>query len=90
MSIKKYLDRVKNGDKLAINTPTQADYDKLMKELDKTEVKWYVLGDKPSMYNRSHVMKQETYIIVDKNLHMYYTLSIEGYTVIHLSDLGIK
>ena len=91
MTLKEYLERVKNGKHLVIHTPTQEDYDKLMQKLDKTEVKWY-LGDRPSEHNsRWNVFQNYTCINLISDMSMtYYRLDYYnkvGYTIIPFSDL---
>lgn len=94
MTLKEYLERVKNGEKLAIHTPTAEDYDNLMQELDKTEVKWY-LGDRPSEHNsRWNVFQNYTCISVIRDMSMtFYRLDYYnkvGFTIIPFSDLTFE
>lgn len=88
MTLKEYLKRVKNGEELVIRVPTQADYDKLMQELDKTNVRW-IDGDKPSACDCWE--SSDTCICVDGGMSMWYSglmfYELEGYTIIPFSDL---
>ena len=94
MTLKDYLVRVRNEEKLVINTPTQEDFDILMKELDKTEVKWSsnrlpceVSFGRVGYGMNSCININEKMIIqyADKEFYLF-----EGYTIIPFSTLTFE
>lgn len=90
MTLKEYLQRVKNGEKITIHTPTQRTYNKLMRELDKTDVNW-LIGQRPTETLFWFFFDFNTCVRVDKHKGLcFYSKKFyrkRGFTIIPFSDL---
>lgn len=93
MTLKDYLVRVRNEEKLVINTPTQEDFDNLMKELDKTEAKWSS-NRLPCEVSFGHVgYGMNSCININEKMIIQYAdkefYLFEGYSIIPFSTLTL-